>query len=124
VDRSAHRPVLQAARRALTSFGRSFALRAGNRTLEVRPDVNWEKGNALEFICRQWGPFDVVIALGDDRTDETMFRGLSGCIDVKVGPARPTRAAYHLTDCKEVAVFLSHVVEVRRFCELATAGAA
>jgi trehalose 6-phosphate phosphatase len=124
VEPHSHRCVLRAARNALASFGRSFALRAGNHALEVRPNVNWEKGSALGFICRESGPFDVVITLGDDRTDETMFGGAPGHVDIKVGPARPTRAAFHLSDSADVAIFLSHVLDFCRLRAPAAAGAA
>ena len=55
-----------------------LALRVGNRALEVRPKVQWDKGSALQYIQRKAGPFHACVCIGDDRTDETMFRANRG----------------------------------------------
>jgi trehalose 6-phosphate synthase/phosphatase len=47
-----------------------------------------------------------VVCLGDDVTDEDMFRAVRGKgFGVKVGPG-PTRAEYRLASQKEVLLFL------------------
>src|SRR5271154_5223995 len=104
--------VLMAARRCAGTFGGKFALRSGKKALEVRPNISWDKGQALNYIRDQAGPFDMCICLGDDRTDETMFRANPEQFNIKVGLTQPTDASYHLSDPGEVAVFLSHVFDV------------
>lgn len=115
VDRRYHRCLLKTARHSLARFGNRFALRAGNRALEVRPRVAWEKGDALRYIRESAGPFQTCICLGDDRTDETMFRANPEGVNIRVGRRQPTAASYYLSDSTEVAIFLSHVLD---FCEL------
>jgi trehalose 6-phosphate phosphatase len=116
-----HRCLLQVARRALRGFGNRLALRVGNNALEVRPRVAWDKGAALEYIRQSAGPFDVCICMGDDRTDETMFRANQDGLNIKVGRGQPSAASYQLIDPGEVAIFLSHVLD---FCELPRTSAA
>jgi trehalose 6-phosphate phosphatase len=111
-DPRCHRALRFAARKALARFGAGFSLRAGNKALEICPRANWDKGSALEYVRRALGPFDLSIAVGDDRTDEAMFRANAGQINVKVGPARPTLAQFHLSDYTETAVFLEHVLDM------------
>jgi trehalose 6-phosphate phosphatase len=104
--------MLVAVRRAAARYGARFALRAGNKALEIRPKVSWGKGSALNLIREQLGPFDATIAIGDDRSDETMF--LAGdAVSVKVGNLRSTSASYHLSDPAEVALYLGHILD---FC--------
>jgi trehalose 6-phosphate phosphatase len=121
VELRAHGAVRLATRAVLAPYGKQFALRAGNRALEVRPSTGWEKGSALDYILSCLGPFDGVVAIGDDRTDETMFFDRPAQINVKVGGARPTSAGYHLNDPAEVAIFLGHLLDMCRHPEVQTA---
>lgn len=45
----------------------------GNKVLEVRA-AGFDKGSALQHLYKQRGPFEMLLLLGDDRTDEDMFR--------------------------------------------------
>lgn len=118
VDAHQHGPMLFAARRHLTRDG-GFALRAGKRALEIRPKIEWDKREAVRYISEAAGPFDVTICLGDDRTDETMYEPVEGRYSVKVGCDQPTRAAYYLLDPGEVAILLTHVLDL---CETPVLG--
>ncbi|HVW08107.1 MAG TPA: trehalose-phosphatase [Bryobacteraceae bacterium] len=104
--------LLYAARRALGAFGPKISMRAGRDALEIRPRVPWNKGSALEYIYREAGPFESCICLGDDRTDESMFR--AGCcnVSVRVGSSRVTAAAYCLPEPCDVSQLFSHIAEV------------
>jgi trehalose 6-phosphate phosphatase len=104
--------LLFAARRTLGAFGANIAMRAGRDALEIRPRVAWDKGSALEYIYGHAGPFDCCVCLGDDRTDESMFR--AGCCDVsvRVGSSRITAAGFSLAGPADVAQLLSHIVAV------------
>jgi trehalose 6-phosphate phosphatase len=120
VEQRHHRCLLQVARRCLRPFGNRLALRAGNKALEVRPKLAWDKGAALNHIRQSAGPFQACICMGDDRTDETMFRANPDGLNIRVGKVQPSAAAYHLYDPAEVAIFLSHALD---FCDLRAAAA-
>jgi trehalose 6-phosphate phosphatase len=115
-----HRCLLQVARRCLRPLGSRLALRAGNRALEVRPKVAWDKGAALNHIRRSAGPFQACICMGDDRTDENMFHANPDGVNIRIGRVQPSAASYHLSDPAEVAIFLSHALD---FCELQSVAA-
>jgi trehalose 6-phosphate phosphatase len=47
----------------------------GKRIHELRPDIDWDKGRAIETLLRELGAEDrVPLYLGDDLTDEDGFR--------------------------------------------------
>jgi trehalose 6-phosphate phosphatase len=112
VDRRLHSLLLFTARRTLGSLGPKIALRIGNCALEIRPRVPWDKGAALGYIHEQAGPFDSCICLGDDRTDESMFRAECSRLSIRVGHTVTTSATHYLSDPADVAILLSHVIAV------------
>ncbi len=91
----------------------------GKKVLEVRPEVDWHKGRAVEFLInaharggRRRGLLTVYI--GDDRTDEDAFDFVSrhGGVSVLVGPPRqPSRADYFVESQEEVRKFLEFILE-------------
>ena len=89
----------------------------GKMVLEIRPNVDFNKGEAVREILGTF-PSDgcLPIYLGDDQTDEDAFRVLKGKgVSVFIGPGGlPSEAEYFLRDPDEVRVFLSRCVEVRR----------
>jgi len=85
----------------------------GKRVRELRPDVDWDKGRAVEHLLDQ---LDVdprhtpVVYVGDDVTDEDAFHALPEGIGVLVsgeGPA--TFADYGLAGPEAVRAFLDAV---------------
>ena len=112
VDQRHHRLLLFAARRSLGVFGSQLALRLGNRALEVRPKVHWDKGSALQYIREKAGPFHACISIGDDRTDETMFRANRDQLNFRIGCVTGTAATHYLFDSAGVAILLSHIVDL------------
>jgi trehalose 6-phosphate phosphatase len=102
--------LLFAARRTLSAFGPKIAMRAGRDALEIRPRVAWDKGAALDYIYGEAGPFDSCICLGDDRTDESMFRAECCDVSVRVGPSRITAARFCVSEPADVVQLLSHIV--------------
>jgi trehalose-phosphatase len=84
----------------------------GHMVSEMRPQTGWDKGKALRHLWSRWGkPF--VLCVGDDVTDEDMFRAMpkSG-VSVKVGKGK-TRARYRLARQIEVAQMLEWVIAQR-----------
>ena len=78
----------------------------GKMVLEVRPNIQWGKGQAIERIRETAGRDALPVFFGDDLTDEDGFQVVQDAngIAVFVGPARqPTRAAYRLDSPREVA---------------------
>jgi len=80
----------------------------GDMIVEVRPHgVN--KGNVVERLVRG-EPGEVVIALGDDRTDEDLFAALPpDAISIHVG-ATASRALYRVADVGAARAFLRALV--------------
>lgn len=91
----------------------------GKKVLELRPDIDWDKGRAVLWLLEALGldgeavlPFYV----GDDVTDEDAFHVLADRgIGVLVGtPAYKTNARYGLRDTLEVREFLQALIFVLR----------
>lgn len=96
-----------------------LTLRTGKAVLEVRPNVPWDKGEAVRWIVgrlQQDMPAARMLALylGDDDTDEDAFRALaSSGIGVLVGGGRPHSAAhYYVQSVEEVERFLRLLSEL------------
>ena len=74
---------------------------------EIRPRVEWDKGNAVTWIRRQLGqPAALPIVVGDDLTDENAFEAFDDAITICVDPQRPTGAKYRVESPAEVREFL------------------
>lgn len=96
-----------AARDVVRSFPGIRALE-GKKVVELRPDIDWDKGRAVSFILERlsgstWESRGGVLYMGDDRTDEDAFRVLDGkAVTVKVGELGSTAARYRVRDPDEV----------------------
>jgi trehalose-phosphatase len=89
----------------------------GKMVYEVRPNVYFNKGKAVQDILKSYPPLGLLsIYLGDDLTDEEAFRALKGRgITVFVGPGwLNSEAEYYLKDSDEVQEFLHRCEENRR----------
>lgn len=77
----------------------------GNKVLEIKdPSIN--KGNAVKELLKR--PYDFILAIGDDFTDEDMFQAMpKRAFTIKVGSGT-TRARYRLTNTKDVKDLLGH----------------
>jgi trehalose-phosphatase len=91
-------------------------LMEGKMVYELVPDVAWNKGQAvlwlLEYLKSGMHETHVPICIGDDVTDEDMFKATLGRgISVVVGALdRDTDAEYQLGDTSEVTEFLTSFV--------------
>ncbi len=91
-----------------------FQTRTGKMTEEIRPIVDWHKGNAISLLSQHWNPQSqktFTIYLGDDETDEDAFRSLPNSITIHVGDSRTTVARYSVSSPSDVTKFLSWLVE-------------
>ena len=94
-----------------------WKMASGKMVLEIRPNVDFHKGEAVREILKTVpSPGLLPIYLGDDQTDEDAFRVLKGQgISVFVGPgALPSEADFFLRNPDEVQEFLFRCHELRR----------
>lgn len=84
----------------------------GKKVIELRPDVDWDKGCAVLWLLEELGLSDAhPIHLGDDLTDETVFQAIAEKgTGVFVGADdRETGATLRLADTRQVGEFLSRI---------------
>ncbi len=80
----------------------------GKKVLEIRPR-GFGKGRVAREIAGRF-PDRTPVVLGDDATDEEMFRALPEAVTVKVGPG-PTAARYRLPDVASAVGYLREYLE-------------
>lgn len=86
--------------------GSPLRILKGKKVWEVLPPEVAGKGAAVRAeLSRLRGPV-LPFYLGDDTTDEDVFRVLSRGVTVRIGPAKATRARYRLRNPEEVKEFL------------------
>jgi trehalose 6-phosphate phosphatase len=93
----------------------------GKQVIEVRPNVDWNKGKAVLFLLDQMRPPSgaPVLYLGDDRTDEDAFRALHEWS----GSGEGVLVAEHLPDETAATCWVHDPSEVGEvFARLADAG--
>ena len=106
VDRGDVRPLVQSA----VDDQPGFEATDGRQIVEVRPSVDWDKGDAVRELVDD----GVGMYVGDDTTDEDAFRALSdlpqGGVGVLVGD-RPSAAEFRVPDVDGVRAFLEWLAE-------------
>lgn len=85
----------------------------GKKVIEIRPDIDWHKGRAVEFLKRELSdekkPFSIYI--GDDVTDEDAFREVEHGLGILVGEhSQTTFADYSLKNLEEVKIFFQKLI--------------
>lgn len=95
--------------RAVVSHENKLQVLEGSKVVEVKR-AGYDKGAAaLKFVSE--GEYDCIVALGDDRTDEDVFRSLPPeSITIRVG-IRTTLAKYNLRNQSEVGRFIGRLIE-------------
>lgn len=85
--------------------------RTGKKVWEIVPGVPWHKGEAALHLRRHLG-HPLAIAVGDDETDEDMFRALSpDAITVRIGYKAGSAARYYLNRQRDIVRFLRAVLD-------------
>ncbi|XAR53967.1 Trehalose-phosphatase [Bertholletia excelsa] len=101
---------------------KEFRISKGKKVFEIRPDMEWDKGHALNYLLDTLGfgrSGDVLpVYIGDDRTDEDAFRAIRNRgegypVVVSTSP-KDTIALYSLHNPSEVEKFLLRLVRWRK----------
>ena len=94
----------------LVPFRKDFRITEGKKVIEVRPNVAWSKGTAVQRVLTllKHKGRECVIYIGDDTTDEDAFEALRETgITVVVGKKKTSSAVYWVRNPGEVLEFLS-----------------
>lgn len=94
---------------------RGLRLSSGKKIFELQPDIEWNKGKALNWLMETLNldlSLVVPLYIGDDVTDEDAFREIQQKgIGILVAEERqPTCASYRLNDPDEVKQFLDRLI--------------
>ncbi|MDD5222658.1 MAG: trehalose-phosphatase [bacterium] len=96
-------------KKLLQPHQRELKLSVGKKVIEIRPNIHWDKGLGVQKIVKmlKYTKPPLKIFLGDDVTDEDVFRVLKkDGIGIRVGRSLKTEARYYLRNPKEVFEFL------------------
>jgi trehalose-phosphatase len=107
------------ARRTVELCGAEPGVRCttGKKVVEIRPDVDWDKGRATRFLMATLlddAANAPVLFIGDDRTDEDAFRAVAGHGEgVVVGdpPPAETAASSSVRSPEEVVALLDALAD-------------
>ncbi|MCS4537844.1 MAG: trehalose-phosphatase [Thaumarchaeota archaeon] len=89
-------------------------LTKGKMVLELRPKVEWNKGDAVETIRESFSTKGLPIYVGDDKTDEDVFRKFSKGITVRVGRSEVSAARYYVNSHAQVYAMLGRILMILR----------
>lgn len=98
-------------REVVRPFEPRFEIREGKKVLEIRPAVQWNKGNAALFLWRSEAPEALPVVIGDDVTDEDMFAAMPDGVTIAVG-GKAGGARYRLEEPAEVIALLQAAVSL------------
>ena len=96
-------------RNVVNKYSKDLRLFYGKKVYEIRPNVDWNKGEALAKVVLDLKGFrkPAIIYFGDDVTDEDVFRILKTTdLSVRVGLKRLSNASYYVRNVHEVTKFL------------------
>lgn len=94
----------------------------GRKVLEIRPDIDWDKGKAVNFLLESLGLDNnedvLALYIGDDRTDEDAFKALREGnrgygILVSAAP-KESKAFFSLNNTTQVKEFLECLVRMKK----------
>jgi len=104
-------PAVESAVESLVAARDDVRLTTGKDVLELRPEVEWDKGEAVRELHDELVPDDehwLPMYVGDDTTDEAAFSVLADRgLGVKVGHDPGTEAPYRVADPESVRTVLS-----------------
>lgn len=87
--------------------------RKGKKIWELLSGIPWGKGEGTELLVRRYRP-ELVVAAGDDATDEEMFGALDRrALTVRVGRSSGSRARYFVRRQEEMLRLMDLLAEAR-----------
>ncbi len=94
----------------LSNHPKIFKKTDGKKVFEIRPNINWDKGQALKKVLRKKYSSKnqpLTLFLGDDQTDEDVFRMLTQKdLGIRVGYASTSHADLYVRNTPEVSRLL------------------
>jgi len=109
--------ISQVLKEELRQWRNRWKMASGKMVLEIRPNVDFHKGEAVREILKAFPSVGLLpIYLGDDQTDEDAFRVIKGRgVSVFIGPGTSLSTAdFFLRSPAEVQEFLFRCLQVRR----------
>lgn len=90
--------------------------RRGKKVIEIVPKIRWDKGMAVRQLAGDMPQGTLILYVGDDVTDESVFRRLrSHAVTIRVGRSSGSRASYFVTrqtQMQDVLIkLLAHTLE-------------
>lgn len=91
----------------------------GKKVFEIRPDIDWHKGKAVEWILNVLGyqrGEHLAVYIGDDVTDEDAFSALEskGFGILVADEPRTTKASYIVKDTADVKKVLEFFIRIKQ----------
>jgi trehalose 6-phosphate phosphatase len=102
--------------KTVLSFDPTLRMTRGKKVLEIRPQIDWGKGHAVLKILNENKTHrkQIPLFIGDDTTDEDVFRALRlGGITIRVGRKTTSLAKYYVKDVEEVLILLKLIMTTR-----------
>jgi trehalose 6-phosphate phosphatase len=98
-------------RARVSQFKDRLRLLHSKKTFDLRPNISWDKGHALDMIRKNLPGRWMTVFVGDDRTDEEGFRTLGmRALTVRVGSVRSSAAQYVIARRRLVDRFLESLL--------------
>jgi trehalose 6-phosphate phosphatase len=104
--------VESAVRTIAAKYSGEVKVAPGKKVLELRPRVRSNKGTAALRIMQSLGPKNLPICVGDDVTDEDLFRQFPEGITVRVGDCEGSAAKYCVRGVPEVTEMFRRICMV------------
>lgn len=98
-------------KKLLLAYKDKFNFARGKKVYEIRPPLNFSKKEAVFYLEKVLakGKNDITIYIGDDLTDEDVFRALHPPdISIRIGKSKSSSAKYYLTR-KELRDLLNYL---------------
>lgn len=85
-----------------------FSIVPGATDLDVRPNIDWTKADIISYFLKEArvDPEAPLLYIGDDTTDEDVFRAFPKSVTVRVGKSADTKARYYVRGVSDVLSFL------------------
>lgn len=101
--------LLKEAKRLIKPFQKNRLLKItkSKKTLEIRPSLSWNKGYWVKLLHQKLGKQLLPIYIGDDITDEDVFKILRPGITIRVGKSHNSKASFYCNNITEVSLFLA-----------------